>query len=162
MNHRITLRSNPRLALLGLLIAGLPLFGLLLLLYLRSVIGIAVLIGSGYISYQLIKFLIPLMKSRIETSEEGITCHLSEKTPIVFQWNEITHAGLCRQPWQKPCLFVYQETNDQLVIIPQEFSHFDLLTDEIQKKTPYQEIRLEKGDTLQRWLKEQLDLQKNS
>lgn len=162
MIHRITLRSNPRLLLLGLLIAGLPLGGLFLAVYLRSPIGIAALLGAGYVSYQFIRFLIPLMQSRIESSEEGITCHFSGKDPMVFHWKMISHAGLCRQKWQKPCLFLYQETNDQFVIIPQEFSHFEHLADEVRKKTPYQEIRLERDDTLQRWLKDQLDRQKNS
>lgn len=159
MTHKVTLRSNPRLLFLGGFIVGLPVSGLLLFLYLGGLIGVLAILGSLFISYQIIRFLISHMRSRIETTEDGIQCRLSGNNDVSLRWEDISHAGFCHEKRQKPCVFLYDETDDKFVIIPREFSDFDHLLNIIKQKTLLQEIELAKNESIKDWLRKQLDIQ---
>ena len=157
MVHRITLRSNPRLLFLWLIIVGLPVIGILMLIKLGRLGGIIAIIGAGIVSYHFLQFTISQMKHTIETSEEGITCHLSASKEAHLSWNNISCAGFCRQKGVKPFIFLYSEQDDQLVIIPREFSDFNTLIEEIKDKTNFQEIQLSKDEMIEDWLRDQLE-----
>ncbi|GAH69727.1 unnamed protein product, partial [marine sediment metagenome] len=49
----------------------------------------------------------------------------------------------------RPSLFVYREEGDKLVTIPKEYSDFEALFSEIKDRTPFQELSLRRGETIQ-------------
>ena len=162
MIHKMTVRSNPRLILFGALVVGVPLLGVALFWFLRGIIGIAAGLAAGFFTYQLITFILPSLRVRIETSSDGIRCIRPGNDDIAFRWSEITHAGLVHQKSQKPSLFLYGEEHDRFVEISKEFSDFDLLLTMVKKQTPFQEIRLEKADSIQDWLRRELHITPNA
>jgi hypothetical protein len=93
MIHKMTVRSNPRLILFGLLVVGVPLLGVALFWFLRGIIGIVAVLGAGFFTYQLITFILPSLRVRIETSSDGIRCTRPGNDDIAFAWSEVTHAG---------------------------------------------------------------------
>ncbi len=158
MIHTMTVRSNPRLILLGLLLIALPLFGLILLFTITGIGGIIGLLASGFITYQVAKFMIPQVRTRIETDEGGIMCSRPDSDTVDFRWSEVTHAGFVRQKSEKPSIFLYNEKEDRLTIIPQEFSDFDQLLARVKQQTPFQEIRLDATDSIHGWLRRHLNI----
>ena len=159
MIHRITLRSNPRLLFFWLFIIVVSLGGIVLFLSLRGIGGVIALLGAGFVTYQFVKFIIPHLRSRIETTAQGITCVRPGSTDIAFRWQEITHAGLVSQPSHKLSIFLYNEEEDQLALIPEEFSDFQELLMTVKDHTSVQDIRLEKTDSIQEWLRRQLHVE---
>lgn len=161
MVYRMTVKSNPRLILSWLLILGAPLIGLILLLKVGSAIGIIALIGAGILSYHTFQYTVAHMKHLITTSDEDILCELSPQNIIRLPWHKISHAGFCSQKGGKPFIFLYSEAEDQLLTIPKEFSNFEVLEEEIRKRTDFQETRLSKNETINDWLKERLPEEQN-
>lgn len=158
MIHKMTLRSNPRLILFGLLVPGVPLLGVFLLVFLGGIWGIVALLGCSFFTYQFTTFMLPHVRIRIETTEDGITCIRPGNYNIAFQWPEVSHAGLVRQESQKPSIFLYSEEHDRFVTISEEFSNFEQLLATVKEHTPFQEIQLAKTDSIQEWLRQQLHI----
>lgn len=159
MIHRMTFQSNPRLMIVALLIVGLPVAGIWATIYWADRGGILGLALAGYLVYHLVKFIIPQISSRLETSETGLTCSLSGREPLVFRWEDVTFAGLCQRKGERPTIFLYDRQNDHMLSIPNEFSHFNALMQTVRDHTSasYQEINLEKAESLKDWLRKQLE-----
>lgn len=158
MIHKMTVRSNPRLILFGGLVIGVPLLGVALFWFLKGIVGIVALLGAGFFTYQFTTFVLPSLRVRIETSADEIRCRRPGNDDIAFRWSEVTHAGLVHQKSHRPSLFLYAEEHDRFVLISKEFSHFDRLLAEVKKQTPFQEIQIDKADSIQAWLRRELHI----
>ena len=158
MIHAMTARSNPRLIFLGLLLLALPVFGIILLLTVSGIGGVIGLLASGFIAYQITQYMLPKVRARIETSDNGIVCTRPGSDDIAFCWPEVTQAGLIRQKSEKPSIFVYNENTDQLVLIPQEFSDFDQLLACVRQQAPFQDVQLDAAESIQDWLRQCLKI----
>jgi hypothetical protein len=144
---------------MGIFVLVVPLFGVLVFWYLRGIVGVVSLLAAGFVTYQFIRFIIPILRSRVETSDQKITCIRPGSEDIVFRWTEVSHAGLVSQKSHKPSIFLYNEKIDQYATIPQEFSHFEQLLATVKKHTLIQDIQLDKTDTIQEWLRRELHIE---
>lgn len=118
MVHRFNARSASRVFLLpvvpvvlvggsvALFLAGQPLFG---------VIALAV---SAWVSYYFLRYTIYQFRSNVETSEDGLQCRTSMGLETGMQWSAITHAGSFATKRAGTYLFVYNETDDELLSVP--------------------------------------------
>lgn len=159
MIHKMTFRSNPRLVVMGVFIVGLPVVGVLATIYWSERFGIVLLVGAAYITYLLIKFLLPHLRSQIETSDTGIACHFSKTNSVEFRWEDLTYAGLYEKKGSPSGLFLYDATQDQIVTIPSEFSDFDLLRQAVKDHTAFQTVQLASDETIKDWLRKQLHIE---
>lgn len=154
MVYRISLLQNPRLFLIFLIIVVLPPAGIFGLLNFGLILGLAALGFAGLFDYFFIKYIINILKSRVITSEDGISCTTSMGEAAEFQWEKISHAGVFQKEGQgKSCLFIYSSETDRLIQIPQEYSLFDELAGEIKDKTDYLELTLSVEESLEDHLK---------
>lgn len=158
MIHRMTFQSNPRLIIIALLIVGLPVAGIWATVYWAERGGIIGLALAGYLVYHLVRFIIPQLTSRIETSETGMTCYLAGRDPLIFQWEQVTYAGLCRRKREHPTIFLYDRHIDQMITVPNEFSYFAALIQAVRDHTTvYRDIKLGRDESLKDWLRKQLE-----
>lgn len=160
MRHRLTLRSNPRLIVLILLLIGLPAGGLLLLIYAGLPLGILGLAAAGYLDYTMLRFLHGHARSWVETTESELTCRMPDGELFSFPWDSITLAGYCTQERGRPFLFVCDLRADKLVTIPREYGDFDALHSEIRARTPFRKLSLARGETIRDRLQNILEIEK--
>jgi hypothetical protein len=160
MVHRITYRTNPRLYLLAGISILLILGGLIALAFLGVLIGGIILVVTGFIAYSLFKFLRSVLKSNVNTYDDGLTFTLSSGSKERFTWERITHAGKCRDRGGKESLFIYQEDEDRFMAVTEEFTDFPKLEKEIKEKTevPFREHDLEEKETIQDYLRKLADI----
>jgi hypothetical protein len=158
MRHTITIASNPRMILLFLVALALPAAGILLLIFAGTVIGLVALAGAAYLDYTTLRFFANNMKSWVESTEAELKCRLPDGELLVFPWQQVTAAGYCTQQKGRPFLFVYREEGDKLVTIPKEYADFQALYSTIEQRTPFQELALETGETIQTRLKRILEI----
>lgn len=160
MVHRITYRTNPRLYLLTGLSILLLLGGLIALAFLGILIGGIILAVTGFIAYNLFKFLRSVLKSNVNTYDDGLTFTLSSGKKERFQWKNITHLGKCRDPKGKESLFIYQEDEDRFIAVTEEFTDFAELEKEIKEHTdiPFQKHDLEEKESIQDYLRKLVDI----
>ncbi len=159
MRHRLTLTSNPRLILLILILVVLPAAGVLLLIFAGIVIGIIALAAAGYLDYLMLRFFRNHLKSWVETSDSELTCKMPDGDLLTFPWEKITVAGCCTPAKGRPFLFVYRDEGDKLVTIPNEYTDFDMLQDQISRRRPFREISLVQGESIQKRLKQILNIE---
>jgi hypothetical protein len=158
MHHRITLASNPRLAILFFLVIALPVAGVLLLILAGVLAGILALAGAAYVDFMMLRFLRNHVKSWVETTEAKLACRLPDGQLLEFPWAKVSAAGYCTQERNRPFLFLYREDGDTLLTIPKEYSNFDALYSELESRTPFQKLSLGRAETIQERLKEMLQI----
>lgn len=158
MKHTITLTSNPRLIILFLIVIALPAAGVLLLIFAGTLLGIIALAAAAYLDYSMLRFFRNHMKSWVETTDTELKCRMPDGDLLVFSWDQVTAAGYCTQERGRPFLFVYREEGDKLVTIPKEYGDFEALFATIKQRTPFQELSLRRGETIQERLKEMLKI----
>jgi hypothetical protein len=157
MNYRISFASNPKLLLLFLFMLVLPAAAVFALLSFGIFLGVIAIALALFFEYSLIRFTINHLKSRIDTEESGIRCFTPEKEELFYHWSSITHAGSYREKRRGGgYLFIYDSSEDKLLKIPDEYSDFDRLTQEIRENTPYKELDLKEGESLEEYLKDKL------
>ena len=159
MRHRLTLAANPRMILLILVLIALPIAAILLLIFVGIFLGIIALAGAGYLDYTILRYFRSHLKSWVETSAAELKCQMPDGELLIFPWNTVTAAGYCKQERGRPFLFVYKEEEDKLVTIPKEYGDFDTLFSEIRERTPFHEMSLRKGETIEDRLKEMLNIE---
>ena len=140
MVYRITFLSNPRLLVLLLLLAALPAFGAVALVIFGLLLGLIILGGALFLDYYLLRFTIQHLKSRIDTGENGIQCLTPAKEELFLPWERITHSGTFCEKRKRVQLFVYCSEEDRLLKIPDEYSRFRSLVEEVREKTPFREL----------------------
>ncbi len=159
MRHKITVASNPRMIILFLIVIALPAAAVLLLIFAGTVLGILALAGAAYLDYTMLRFFRNHMKSWVETTDKELKCQMPDGELLVFSWDQVTAAGYCTQERGRPFLFVYRKEGDKLVTIPEEYSDFEILYSEIEKRTHFQELSLGRAETIQERLKEMLKIE---
>ena len=159
MRHRITLSSNPRMIILVLFMIALPAAGILLLIFVGIFLGIIALAGAAYLDYTMLRFFRNHLKSWVETTDTELKCRMPDGELLNFSWDKVTVAGYFTQERGRPFLFVYREEEDKLVSIPEEYSEFETLYSQIKERTPFQELSLSRGETIQERLKEMLNIE---
>jgi len=154
----MSLASNPRLIALALVV--LAMFGVSVagFVTLTPLFGFIFLALALFLAYQFARFAGSSLRSRITTSEEGISFILPTRERESFAWGAISHAGYCTQAKGKPFLFVYAEAQDRLISIPREYTDFDALVEELRDATPFETMSLAPGETIQERLRAKLGL----
>lgn len=159
MRHTITIASNPRIVILFLFVVALPAAGILLLIFAGTFLGIIALAGAAYLDYSMLRFFRNHLKSWVETTDTELKCQMSDGDLLTFSWDQITTAGYCTQKRVRPFLFVYHIEEDKLVTIPKEYSDFEVLFSTINRRAPFWELSLGRGDTIQERLKTMLKIE---
>jgi hypothetical protein len=158
--YRLSFRANPRMILLPVVLVGLIALGIVAWRFAGPVIGIAVLAIGAYVDVQIVRFVSKHLRSWVRTSDEGLSCRLPNGSTLHFDWESLTRAGLCLRPGSRSILFLYDEGQDRLLSIPDEYSRFDELEREIRGKVPartsFQVVRLSRDETIEDWLKTQI------
>ncbi len=80
-------------------------------------------------------------RSYIETNDESLVCKTAVNGEIRLPWAQITHIGLAKSEKSR-MLYVYQESQDQLLTIPEDFQNFSGLVRELSQKPGFEENRL--------------------
>ena len=155
MIYRISLASNPRIIPVFLIILALPAAGVAAVIFLGVFWGIVASAGALFLDYHLIRYTVNVLKSRVSTSQEGVRCVTPAKEEIFLPWETITRAGSCREKGERPFLFLYSETEGKFLKIPDEYSQFHQLEEELRSKTDFQEVDLKEGMSLEDYLKAQ-------
>lgn len=132
--YKVSVRANPRILVLFVVIPALPLIGVLLTVFVDRLIGIIGIAAGAYMSYHLAKFLSSHLRSYIETTDEQLKCRTTANEDIALDWSSISHAGQCYPEKGPDYLFVYSKDNDRLLTIPREYSGYDQLRDQIRDR----------------------------
>jgi hypothetical protein len=148
--------------ILFLVVIGLPVAGILLLIFASTFIGIVALAGAAYLDYTMLRFLRNHLKSWVETTDRELKCQMPDGDLLSFFWDQVIIAGYCTQERGRPFLFVYRQEEDKLVTIPREYGDFEALFSTIKQRTPFQELSLSKGETIQERLKERLNIESSA
>ena len=160
MLYRLTFGTNPRMLLLPVVLVGLLALGVLAWRYAGAVVGIVVLAIGIYLDVQIVRFLAKHLRSWVRTTEQGLSCRLPDGSSLHFDWENLSRTGICRGSGSRPFLFLYDEKQDRLLSIPNEYGHFAELEEEIRnrapKGVPFEEVRLGKGELIEDWLKEKI------
>lgn len=138
-----------------LIILALPAGGVVAVIFLGIFWGIVISAAALFLDYHIFRFTANVLKSRVSTSREGVQCITPAKEELFFPWESITRAGSCREKGERPSLFLYSKTENKFLKIPDEYSHFHRLEEEIRSKTDFQEVDLKEGTTLEDYLKAQ-------
>ena len=158
--YRLSFRTNPRMILLPVVLVGLISAGVVAWRYAGPVVGLVVLAIALYVDVQILRFLRKHLKSWVESTEEGLSARLPEGTTLRMSWKELTRAGLCLRSGSRPFLFLYAGKQDRLLCIPDEYSHFGELQEEIRRRAPrrapFDEVKLGREEMIEDWLKERV------
>jgi hypothetical protein len=148
VTHRITVRSNPRLLAVPLVVLGLV--GLAVALLTASpVLGVIALALVGYITYILIRFIRKQLRCSVEVVEDGVSLDLYGEEKLHMTWEEMSHRGTATDAKRRRTLFLYREDADKLLIVPDEFERFDALLAEVGRHGGMLDFALEEGETVQ-------------
>ena len=159
MTYRITIRSNPRVIGIFILVPALPAIGVVTFFLLPPVVGV-ILTGVGALfGYNLFKLSRSTLQSKIITSETSVIFDFGQGHADEFTWEQITHAGTFREPKGKRMVFVYEEPTDRLVTIPDEYESYDQLVEEVKNGTAsvFEKVDLATQASLTDYLRGQLE-----
>jgi hypothetical protein len=155
MIYRISLASNPRIIFIFLIILALPAIGVAAVIFLGVFWGIVISAAALFLDYHFFRYTVNVLKSRVSINREGVKCVTPAKEELFFPWETITRAGSCRVKGERPFLFLYSEAENKFLKIPDEYSQFAKLEEELRSKTDFQEVDLKEGMTLEDYLKAQ-------
>jgi hypothetical protein len=132
--YRITVRSNPRLLVIPVLVVGL--LGLALAAFTAGpLLGIVAVAFAGYIAYALVRFVRKQLACVVDVLEDTLVLDLYGEEKIAVAWRDLTHLGVARDGRKRRVLFLYREPEDKLLVVPDEFESFDNLVAEVAEKT---------------------------
>ena len=118
MIHRFDPRGAPRVFVLPA-VAVIVIGGSIVLLALgQTVIGIIALAISTWISYHLVRFTVYQFRSQVRTSDDELVCITSMGVQTGMPWAAVSHAGSYETERSGNYLFVYNESEDELLSIP--------------------------------------------
>jgi hypothetical protein len=173
----MTLRSNPRILALYAVIPGVVALGLVALWLLGILVGLIALAAALALAWQLARMTRRQLATRIETLTDEILFTLHGDEKVVFPWEKIRLAGIATDEDLRPTrdtgardtgarrtrahaharrLFVYNEEEDRMFAVTDEFEDLDGLAAELRTRTEFREISLASGETLKGRLKELL------
>jgi len=146
--------------LLPLVLVGLVALGVVAWRFAGMVVGIVVLAIGVYVDVQILRFMASHLGSWVQTTAQGLTCRMPDRSTLQFDWKSLTHTGLCRRPGSRSLLFLYDKALDRLLSIPDEYGRIDDLEQEIRRRIPehtsFEVVELSKGELIEDWLKKQI------
>jgi hypothetical protein len=153
----MTLLSNPRLAVFGLVLPVLLAAGIAMF-FLGSFYGIAATAIALFVDWTLFKILRRQMRTTVAVGEDGVHFNLYGDERIDLAWPEVTLVGLAVEQGKRgrraQQLFFYKEDGDRLMVVPAEFARFADLAAETRRCAPeFRDLALAAGETLKERLR---------
>ncbi len=150
---RMTLLSNPRLAVFALALPALLAVGIVVFPLMGPIYGIVATGIAAFVDWTMLKILRRQMKTTITIDDEGVRFNLYGEEKVGFTWSEIALVGLAveqgRRGPRARQLFFYKEDGDRLMVVPAEFDRFaDLEAETRRCGTGFRDITLATGETL--------------
>lgn len=161
MVYRMTVRSNPRILAVYILIpviigAGIAAFFVFGVLY-----GLVGLAAAAFFAWSLVRLTRRQLATRIETLTDEVLFRLHGDEKILVPWGKVRVSGFALvtdkagTPLRKDRrLFIYNEEEDRLLTLTDEFENMDGLAAELRRKTDFRELVLAEGETLKEKLRE--------
>ncbi len=157
----MTIRSNPRLLLVYAVIPVLAAAGVGAIFLLGPLFGIIALGVALFIAWSFLKLLRRQLAARLETLTDEIVLFLPGDEKVVYPWEKIRFAGIAVEQDEKGQprkrerrLFIYNEQDDRMIAVTDEFENLDQLASELKEKTDFRELLLQPGETLKAKLRE--------
>jgi hypothetical protein len=101
------------------------------------------------------------LSTRVETLTDEILFVMHGDEKVCFPWEKIRIAGMAveqdsagRMRTKERRLFIYNEENDKMFALSDEFENLDALAAELREHADFQEIVLATGETLKAKLRE--------
>ncbi len=154
----MTLLSNPRLAIFGIVLLALLAAGISVFFLLGPFYGIAATAVAVFTDWQLGKLLRRQMRTTVAVDDDGVHFNLYGDDRIDFTWPGVTFLGLAvtqdKRGRRSRQLFFYQEDGDKLMVVPTAFARFEDLVAETRRLAPgFRDIALATGETLKEHLR---------
>ena len=131
MVHKFDAKGAPKIYLVPV-VAVLIVGGSVTLLVLGQIlIGVVALAVTGWICYHLIRFTMYHLRSHVRTEEDELVCITSMGGETRMEWADLTHAGTYTAERGGIYLFVYNESADELLTIPPNYSGWESLQAEV-------------------------------
>ncbi|MCK4514856.1 MAG: hypothetical protein KAU31_06335 [Spirochaetaceae bacterium] len=158
MIHRFDPKGAPRVFVLPA-VAVIVVGGSIVLLALGQVlIGVIALAISAWISYHLVRFTVYQFKSQVQTSDDELLCITSMGVETGMPWSAVSHAGSYVTERSGVYLFVYNESDDELLSIPPYYTDQEQLDSRIRDNVhQFLELSGASPDDLGEALKPHLD-----
>ena len=157
----MTIRSNPRLLLVYAILPVLVAAGVGAIFLLGPLFGIIALGVALFIAWSVLKLLRRQLTTRLETLTDDIVFFLPGDEKVVYPWEKISFAGIAveqdakgRPRTRERRLFIYNEPDDRMIAVTDEFENLDKLAAELREKTDFRELLLQPGETLKAKLRE--------
>jgi hypothetical protein len=133
MVYRYQLSKNPRSILFPAVAVLLVGGSIAVVLTVDRVVGVIALVVSAIIGYYFVNMFRKSLASVIRLTDDGISAVSPMGANYSLEWGQITIAGVYSMPGKSPELFVYAEDNDRLFRIPDTYSNFDEMEDELRR-----------------------------
>ena len=138
------------------IIALLPAAGVLSFFVLPILIAIIITIVGSFIAYYLLKYVLNILRSHVDTGEQSIRFVIGKNDEAEFRWDGIDFVGYCTQEKEKPFLYFYREEDDKLLTVPDDYLGFAELVAEVRGKVAVEDVELTSGQTINEYLKDKL------
>jgi hypothetical protein len=154
----MTLLSNPRLAVFGLILPVLLAAGIAMFFLLGPVYGIVATGIAAFVDWTMLKILRRQLRTTVTVDGDGARFDLYGEERIDIPWPEATLVGLAveqgKPGLQARRLFFYTEGVDRLMVVPTDFDRFEDLVEETRRRAPaFRDIALAPGETLKERLR---------
>jgi hypothetical protein len=152
--YRMTVRSNPRILVVFTVVPVIILAAAGLLFLLGALFGLLALALGIFISWTILRFTRRQLSSRVETFTDRIVFNLLGDETLAVPWNQVRVAGIATEPSARRRrergrrLFVYDEQDDRMFALTDEFEDLDSLAAELRQKTDFRVIELSSGESL--------------
>lgn len=146
MVYRFELRKNPKSLLLPAISVVLVAASIAIIVFYQPVVGIIALAVSGYLGFHLFKFFRNTLASRVETTDESLTCTTALGSSTTILWADLTHAGWYTTDGGYREFFVYAEGEDTLLTIPPQYERMEDLADEVEARSDVDLLSLSGDD----------------
>jgi uncharacterized membrane protein len=150
----MTVRSNPRILIVFTTIPVIILVAAGLLFLLGVLVGLLALAVAVFISWTILRITRRQLSSCVETLTDEIVFNLLGDEKLALPWKQVRVSGIAtersarRRRERERRLFVYDEQDDRMFALTDEFENLDGLAAELRQKTDFREIELSPGETL--------------
>lgn len=150
----MTVVSNPRLAVFGLILIALLAAGISVFFLMGPFYGIAATALAALIDWNMFKVLRRQLRTTVTVDEEGVRFNLYGEEKIDLPWPELTLVGLAVEAAVRGRrgrqLYFYKEEGDRLMVVPADFARFEDLVAETRRLAPaFRDLGLAASETLQ-------------
>jgi hypothetical protein len=161
MVYRMTVRSNPRVLAVYLLMPLVIGVGVAAPFVIGVFYGLVALVAAGFFVWSMVRLTRRQLATRVETLTDEILFRLHGDEKILVPWEKVRFSGVALvtdkagSPVRKGRrLFIYNEEEDRLLTLTDEFENMDGLAAELRGKTDFRELVLAEGETLKQKLRE--------